>query len=741
MKKVRYLSILASFLLLSACSDDEPKFHPQIVEDLPDNTTDIVNGKLVHYIDVDDLEACRLPLNILKKVTFTFPDDSPLEFEAMNIDGKLYAVPRMKEPFAEPYRLVRVNVKAVTDTTKQRNILLVLSHGGNEDKQSRAGELISHYSQYLGKGTAVFDEIGNIKRSVLLYDKLPENEDVFTYSTTSPKTNCIEFEGNDYEKTMTEWGFNVGITAKLSHKEWQGPQYYGGFNGTEKLPRSQHRPFTVTGSANFGMTGSEMQSASYEYYMSLITVNCANAKLNMGYYDGYDSLDPNPEIWNVVSSNFVDAIFQSNPIDTDKFFDQWGTHVITTGIFGGYAIYMYGRKENCYEKSVGYDANASVKVSHSGQGDTDDAWADIYRQVNMGEYVGVDFDMSYRDENYWESSKALTMMKFVGGTASTDFSKWLDGFSDSKKWALISYSPSKLTKDEETNLYSIDRIACCLLHTYYNLVYEPCDSTVFKKAENNIKAIQAADSLYINSHYKEMGPKERLVLADVMMKKGANNHKKGDPKPFVAENPRYSAGDKARYLTYYPMMANRHAPADHGYAMETSQNKYLHFPDDADHYWYYALAPEGDVTGIVDIECDDDDDGEYHPRGDHPDEGGISITKNRICVKYYDEKKNKPNQKITAFGLYLKEKHPKDGHFNVDAVCASTGGAELQTNYTGSEVDSWKEFWKSGEINVSQWNEGALSVPNPLWPCFSRKNLRLKRVSNNNVQHPKKWGE
>ena len=45
---------------------------------------------------------------------------------------------------------------------------------------------------------------------------------------------------------------------------------------------------------------------------------------------------------------------------------------------------------------------------------------------------------------------------------------------------------------------------------------------------------------------------------DIMMKFGTNGHKNGEPQSFVAADPR----NPTTLRIYYPMMANKYAPAD-----------------------------------------------------------------------------------------------------------------------------------------------------------------------------------
>ena len=135
------------------------------------------------------------------------------------------------------------------------------------------------------------------------------------------------------------------------------------------------------------------------------------------------------------------------------------------------------------------------------------------------------------------------------------------------------------------------------------------DVKAYNNAASNVNALIEAKEDYLNAHAAGMTAKPRLVVADMIMKYGDNDHKNGQPQPFVGTDPR----NASRKWIYYPMMANKYAPVDRGYAFESSQDDYTVAVDTKDEYWYYAMASENDCDGIVEIqfEIDGDDAVEY----------------------------------------------------------------------------------------------------------------------------------
>lgn len=742
---------VAAALAATGCSDDHDHGFEPTPPPVVEESADFVYDRMFHLINVDDLENCRLPLNTLSKVHFTSDDERVLDFRTETAsDGSQYAVPVLAVPMSENVKTVKVKVTVDGYPDFARNIVAVLYRPeaeGQDKAPSRSSsedESIQRcYSSYIGKGTQYYGKFAQPTRSVILYNNLDVNDErVITATTTLNRQTMLEVEGDSYSETMETWHLNVGLSAKIPISEVD-------MNKAMFENRVQHGAHTLTGSFDFGVNKSKMQSQAYEYYLNIIRVEKAWVKLNTEHFFGTERMAPSEDMISIVNPDLIKD-FQTAPFgaekDIDKFFDRWGTDVITSGLFGGHALYLYGRKENCYHTSVGYDANLSARHSKTGNSDGyQKDWAKIYTKANNGQYQEFNADFGINDEHYEEASQSVSYSDVIGGANSLDPETWLGGYIKPENWALISYTDKALAKDDLSALMPIDFVIDGLLKWYATYVADGIvDEEAVESGYRKLKLYAEERTAYIAAHAVPVDEKPRLVVADVMMRKGSNGHRNGDPQPFVGENPRYSSGDKARYLIYYPMMANRHAPCDNGYAVETSQDKYYVIADEADHYWYYALASEPDVTGITDILFKDDEKDGYHFRGDHPDQGWVSVTKNRVCVKYYDAglPEGERGQKITAFGLYKRD--GDSGPFDCNRIIASTAGSELSMMATDSEISAWKSFWSgvpACRYNKTQWAEGGIDVNFKLWPCMSTNPLPIKRVSDHTVTHPKKWGE
>ena len=274
-----------------------------------------------------------------------------------------------------------------------------------------------------------------------------------------------------------------------------------------------------------------------------------------------------------------------------------------------------------------------------------------------------------------------------------------------------------------------------LVDSYYEMFRDSMsrsDSLVYFNARANARALSDAKMAYLAKHALKMKDRTPLIVCDIMMKNGANGHKKGEPSPFTAADP----NDPKKIRRYYPMMANKFAPYDEGYAMETTQNEYyVSVNDNEDHYWYYAMAHADDCYGITDVQFLEDVPEWYTPRGDNAYPGsGFDIRKNRVCVRFEAPGTN-DSQKITGFGLYKKSDDP----FTPTRVMCATAGAELRAHPTPQEQADWEYFWRTGFYNKTQWNEGTFSVHCKIWPCMTRTPLDYHKVQN--AHHPKKWGE
>ena len=729
---------IISILFIVACSKNNDYSPQQPI--IPENT-DIVQGRLFHVVNVDELDRHWLPLSTSEDIDISASPNEYYDFKTILRHGVLNIVPVKKKEQTSAAHLVKIKISPKEKPEKARNIAILFT---KNIQYSQSEPLLSVYSEYIGKSTRIYEELGNTVQSVLLYDKVTSLSDEFlSVNSTLNSIKMFEISGDSYQSTMTEWGFNIGISGNFTKK----PRVLA--TGVTK-----DKTWSISGSFNFGMEGSISSSAAYEYYMNIYSVKKAEIGINMSNFEVSDNnridTDKYATLLSMVSSSYINQLFYTDTtkFNPNKFYDDWGTEIITQGVFGGYNLYIYGRSENSYEHSVGVDACGSLKISHPSS--TTGSWLDLYKSANSN-YVKAEADVEYKNEEYQQASKAKSFFATVGGNISDNNAQaWLDGFNDentSEKWALVGYrrlsDESQGIDSTKTSLYPIENLAWNILAGWKDL-YDTLtidDSLAFTKAVANIDNLVEAKESYIKSHAYQMGTKPRLVVADFMCKNGSNGHKKGEPQPFVGTDPR----NESRKWIYYPIMASKYAPVDAGYALETSQSEYYRITDGEDHYWYYALALETDCDGLVEIRFAESGESGldyYYQRGNDARVGGTDISvQNHTYVKYYDpdDKTYTRDDIITAIALMEGDKN-EDGDDD-DVIIGSTGGSELKRNCTQSEENAWKEFWKDYQYTKKDyWNHGgATHHPKQFYPIFSTKTLPIGRVSDATVCHPYKW--
>lgn len=752
-KSVFSLLLLAGLTCFTACQDDEVlKGDISKEEYVPEGTKDVAGGALVHIIDEGDIANRALPLSALRKVEIEPGQSEYLQFTCeQREDGKWYVVPQQVKALDKPFEVIPVKITPREYPEEGRTVLMVFRQGSMDTKTGDA--ITSVYSEVLGKSTRCYNEFGNTVGSVLLYDRISQlGEEYLTANTTQKELSMMEFSGDSYEKTMENWSFNVGASFKKTRKKGLTRDEKEAYLTHDQLMDilSQKPTYVWSGSFDFGMSGSLSASEAYEYYLNLYHVKMSEVKLNMS---AFEQEKKDSTLLALLSPTFVNAL--NVEMDSNKanaFFDDWGTDVITQGSFGGYNIYIYGRKENVYEQSVGFDAQGKLQRSHpTTSGST---WEEIYKNAHS-DYAEGHFDVAYQNENYEQASKAVSLQFSTGGDlAINDPQKWLDGFntdgSDSK-WALISYSVSSDEKtDSICHIYPIEEIVGQIAFTYEQLVKDrtEADSEALTTLLKNYSELLNAKDDYLNSKLAVIHPKSRLVLADIIIKSGTNGHKKGEPKPFVAQDP----NDQNNYFVYYPIMANMNAPTNKGYAFEFSQQEYVVADDKDDKYIYYAMAPSDDCLGIVDaVFCqkataEGFNNGRYYvARGVHADENMPgALDNNYLFVKYYDEGvDHDPAKKITAVAMV--------NHDDNNKIIASTGGSELRMNATQTEENKFNEFWSrdkwdwyTGEERVGKnwvFYKGGLVFHNRFFVVYTTQDLPITHFRESSVWQPKKWGE
>ena len=761
MRKYRKLFAFAASVMLSgmmsvsftSCSSDDTVDITEVIKEFKESgAADILYGKLFYVIPSDSLENYKLPVATTKLLDVETEPNDYYSFREDVIDGKKYIVFLQKKPQDVPFTGMRVKVAPKGHHDMARNVVIIFTQ--RSKNATRAGDnqgVLTAYSDWIGKGTHSFGQVGNQQSTIFNFDAIQQlaedgSEGYVTANTQIGKETMLYYSGSNFEETMENWGFTIGISGRSNaHTHSLG----------KGLKKVLGKSWSISGSLNFGMSQSISSSQSYEYYLSLILVRKAEMQLQMSLFDNADTKKSSFErLVGLTTNAFLEALEDvgDDNFDSSRFFDRWGTDIITQGLFGGYMLYIYGRAENAYESEVGYDGNASLKKSNPVNPQSGGDWYNVFKAKNCP-YAQLDASATYNYAEYDAAARAVTYSELKGGSNTDgDPNEWLAGFSDPKNWTLISYrrdsdTPSsdgelKSTEDFESFLYPIEELMVNLVAGYSNYLGEDLteeDMKALERIADHVNELIDAKPAYLEEKASQMTAKPRLVIADFMMKAGADGHENGEPKSFIDKDPR----NPNKLLIYYPMMANpKNAPVDNGYAIETSQYDYVVGADYRDHYWYYALASEDDCDGIVDIIFSDDENDFYYKRGDHANYWvHVAANDNYVQLKYFDG--GDPKTKITAIALV----EPNNKKADVDHILASTGGSELKRRYKSSEYDSWKNWWDqemkvSGDDYDEYWYEGANTNYTEFIPVYSTKDLPDNTDhSMKNICHPLKWGE
>lgn len=276
MRYVKLLFLVGCAALLTECSKNGDYTVPP---PYPENEIDIAKGKLFHIIDVDKLDEGRLALGTTGEVVLSAPDSEFYDFDSQVIDGVRYVVAKSKAMQPHSCEVVKLKIIPKSQPEYARNVMLIFRKNLNSVKSE---PLLSCYSEYLGKGTRCYEKVSNTTQSVLLYDYIEDlDENYLTVNSTLNSLKMLEFSGSDYQSTLTSWAFNVG--ASFQHTR---PEVFtlDEISFGELVPVKTRSTSILSGSFDFGMSGSLNASQAYEYYMNIYLVKKAEIALNMSRF-------------------------------------------------------------------------------------------------------------------------------------------------------------------------------------------------------------------------------------------------------------------------------------------------------------------------------------------------------------------------------------------------------------------------------------------------------------------------
>ena len=679
--------LIVSGILFVGCSNDESTPIPTIETD----AVDVTNGYSHVIIDVDAPSDIRL--HTRRNVTLDY-DHSDVSLFVVKEGEHQYishsfskSLDAIKLPFT-----VKVGINIEGDESES---------GLHKDMYISFRRFVASptpsdvsYARAIGKGTRPWGDIGNVTVPILDFNSIYPNLEI-TENITN-KSISFETSGERYTSSLEKIAANAGLSGTVPVKG-----------------------LLLSGSASYGHNKSETKSNHYEYYMGYYGKYMSDIKLNTDWLVDNTKIALLDTTVNNVLNNPQSQSYQKYPNDQKgirALLDNYGTHVITKAVFGGNYTTLYAREENAYETSVGNDAAVAITATTPLQ--STNSWAKIYCQMTSSQALNANASGSNYSEEYNSASKGFCIITAKGGNASKDIEKWDASLtSDSKNtWVPISYLPEG-TEENDNGLIKL---------------------TEFCIEESRVKALETYFESYYNEHLDTL-TEAPMIIVDFMMKTGSNNHVTGEPKSFVAKDP------KGIYRIYYPMMANSHAPIDEGYAIETSQSDYIVATDHLDHYWYYALGhldKDAGVYGITDIILDNKDHDGYIQRGNHTDSEIDGALDNNYVQLKYASKETAEDKIITGIGL---KRTGDDGN---GKIIASTGGTEMVYPW-GTDDSRFNKYW--GEDSGYKWNDykwfkGGLVFNCNFYPAFTTKPLDVNFSfgdlnKSGQISHPRKWGE
>lgn len=227
---------------------------------------------------MDNLNENLLELKTLAEVELTSDSDS-YSFENRIIDGIQYVVPVVKGAQEEGYQIVKLKISPKDHPEYARNLMLVFR---KKTGNTKSEPLLSCYSEYIGKGTRCYEDISNTTYPVLKYEYIEQlDENYLTVNSTLNSLKMIEYSGYDYQSTMESWAFDVGASFQHTRPALFKPlsdsnldmilDIAGGnldlLDAMLPVPEKTRNTTVLSGSFDFGMSGSLSASLAYEYYM------------------------------------------------------------------------------------------------------------------------------------------------------------------------------------------------------------------------------------------------------------------------------------------------------------------------------------------------------------------------------------------------------------------------------------------------------------------------------------------
>lgn len=696
------LSLLLSAVCLvwSCDSKDDLADNEQNIPPVSKDAPDIANGMRVLMVDVDSPESFEFKLGTKRTVLFRTDDDCPMRL-ALHTDAdtcRYLRIEHLGDLSSATFPLIYNLRIELVDGSMPQDVKLVL-------RRKVATQDVADYAKNIGCGTKVWADLGNVTFPILAFENIAGH--IQNNVNNVREGEHFEIAGTRYEETMDMMSVNVGIASSSP---------------------TIAKKFFMSGGATFSQQKCTQNINNMEFYLGYYYKVMAEVKLNRDWLanleqDGtlYSLLDETVnDVFNNPGSGAY-ARYSNDEAGMNEFFEYYGTHVIMQGSFGGNYLYMYGRKENAYEESIGHDASANIKFTQS-NGEAATTWLQQYQKKMCSSYISADGAGSDYSSEYHDATGAIEVTLATGGDASMDIETWDKTITSDNPdgWALVSYTTLDTQENHDGHLLPI---------TYFI-----CDPD--RKA-----AAEAYMESYLRTKVSEL-TEAQLVLADFKMVAADDHRAKGTPKSFVDKGP-----DGRTYYVYFPMMANQHAPTDKGYAMQTHQDEYVVDSGTNAHYWYYALGYHHECPGFTDIKFSNGSDNSWLKRGDHANDGVVGAINNNYVQIVPGISTTPYEDKIKAVALM---KESDKGCSTVgDRLIGSTGGAEFKKPFESSENKAnYDAYWESGHgrHDKTVFYSSGLVTYNHFYIVYSKNVLPVSKLSFGDgnmtapISHPTKWG-
>lgn len=561
-----------------------------------------------------------------------------------------------------------------------------------------------------GCGMSMAEEIGGINKKERIFDfdqiyqYLAAND--FSGRDGTPYTKSYMLSGSDYEEMTRQYAFNLGISgSRALNKEWKlvgGKALSGSFTGAVDLKThaAEYYEFTVfiTKARRLSMKLRSFMDYSDEKLISYLCPK-ANDVLN----------NPNSEEYKYYS-NTREGIF--------NLFDTYGTHVMTSCVWGGRFVYVYFRKNNAYTNSTATSFAVNVGLKKKNDQITynpEMPYASFMVQQMASSGINIDFGLDTYAEDIQETTSEDAYTMAIGGNANNmDPNDWMESMDpdkvNAKNYALIGLDEPTTENAKSGGLISL---SCLCLD------------------KERREAMEKYYEEYLEERAPLKGEIPSMVLADVIMLKDSDDGNGGvDPtKQRVMTDP---FGKKRLYTPMY--VNNNGVEKVLGQAVDTSCDVYITVVDACDQFWYAAIDYPTECNGISDI-CFSDkkesslaNDG-YTRRGSRADDemNWGAIDNNYLVVKYIKDG-DTTTPKITGFGLM----HAQGDDNNIDKaggemddIFATSVGTEMRFPFAADiNFDYHWQDWKHSDYSKRSWWGENNATRKHIYPVYTTTKMK-----------------